>query len=178
MLANRALPPNRLGGLGLLTLATACAQGGGAVDSDSAWLSTEAPEIVAITASCDPAFATWSFQVDTTGWTGGGALWMAERGDRVERHGLSSVSAAADGSTDRLSLSLSAVADWRYAVEGSSTAWRCVDEDALSFQITVYTRDGADRADCRTWGADPSLWDRLDEVPDCATVLEDADDTG
>ena len=168
--------------LRLVALAAALAgcvpQGGTSPAADSSDFYDQAPAITELTWTCDAAAASWSFQVNTTGWTGGGALWIAERGDRVERHGMSSVSAAADGSTDHLSLTLGSVADWRYAVEGSSTAWRCADQPALSFEIAVYTRDGSARADCRTWGADPSLWDRLDEVPDCATVLEDTGDAG
>lgn len=145
---------------------------------DSDWRDSGPPSISALTWSCDSGAATWKFQVDTAGWTGGGALWMAEDATRVERHGLSSVSAASDGSTDRLTTSLSVVADWRYAVEGSSTVWRCAEQEQISFLAVVYTRDGADRADCRTWGANPGLWDTLEDVPDCATVLPDTGDTG
>lgn len=151
-----------------------------ATGEDSGSISAIAPSITALTWSCDGAAAEWSFQVDTAGWTGGGALWMAKDADRVERHGLASVSAAADGSTDRLSLSLGVVADWRYASEGSSTAFRCSEQDIVTFDLVVYTRDGSERSDCRAWGADPELWARLDDVPDCETLLVDtgATDTG
>lgn len=119
--------------------------------------------------------------MDTAGWTGGGALWMAKTSDHVERHGLPSVSAAADGSTDRLSLSLAVVADWRYVAEGSSTVFRCAEQEQVSFDLVIYTSDGSERTDCRAWGADPDLWSELDDVPDCDQLLIDtagADSSG
>ncbi len=145
---------------------------GETADSDPA---RETPAITALTWACDAAEPSWSFEVEASAWTGGGTLWMAKDAGRVERHKIPSVSAEADGSGDRLSLTLSVVADWRYQTSGASTAWRCADQELLSYQIAVYTSDGDDRADCRTWGDDPLLWDRLDDVGDCATVLETAD---
>lgn len=157
-------------------LASGCQQATSQDSQAEAALPSDPPEIQVLSWSCDAAAATWDFQVETRYWTGGGTVWMARDPDRVERHRVPSVSAEADGSADRLELGLDVVADWRYAVSGSSTAWRCAEADRLSFQVAVYTVDG-DRADCRTWGADPALWSRVDDVADCETVLE-VEDTG
>lgn len=161
----------------LLILLVGCAARAPSTDAEDSATPRATPAITNLEWSCDPSAATWSFALDASAWTGGGNLWMAKDPDRVERHRVPSVSAEGDGSADRLSLTLSTVADWRYQTSGASTVWRCAEEAALSFQIAIYTSDGDDRADCRTWGADPMLWDRVDDVTDCANVLEVADDT-
>lgn len=161
----------------LLALLLGCATTAAEGEAEETATEATAPSITALAWSCDPAEASWLFTVETDAWTGAGALWMAEDAGRWERHRVPSVSAEADGSRDRLELQLSTVADWRYQVSGSSTAWRCAEAEALSFQLAVYTRDGDERADCRVWGADPTLWDRLDEVPDCAELWEEPADS-
>ena len=153
----------------LVAACTTTVPAGGGEDSAMA---LRTPAITALDWRCDPAEASWTFAVEADAWTGAGTLWLAKDADRYEKHRVPSVSAEADGSADRLELTLATVADWRYQVSGASTAWRCAEAEALSYQIVVYTRDGADRADCRTWGDDPALWDTLDDVPDCATLWE------
>lgn len=161
----------RIEPLFLVACATPGIGGGETGDTEGA-LSRAAPSVTQLDWACDAQDARWSFTADTDAWTGGGSLWIAKNSDRVEKHRVPSTTAAVDGSSDHLALTLSVVADWRYQVSGSSTAWRCSDQDALSFQLAIYDADGGARADCRSWGADPELWSRLDDVPDCDTLLE------
>lgn len=163
-----------------LILLAGCAQSPVPAATDSAGAAEAGrpdPLITSVTLSCDAADAAWSLEVLADAWTGGGNLWMARDTSRVERHRVPSVAAEADGSGDRLSLGLTVVADWRYQVSGSSTAWRCADAEELSFLVAIYTTDGDGRADCRTWGRDPTLWERTEDVTACDTVLEQ-EDTG
>ena len=158
-----------------LLLLAGCGSLPTAKSGDTSALDTPtAPVIQTLTWSCDAQSATWKFEVDTAGWTGGGALWMARDSDRVERNALSSVTEAADGSTDKLELQLTVVNDWRYAVSGTSTGWRCSDADALDFLAVVYSTDGSTVTDCRKWGADTSLWDTV-SVPSCDVTLQSGD---
>ena len=134
------------------------------------------PEITALDWGCDVDAEQWSFTVDTTWWTGDGRVWMSRGGDPSERHGLGSTRAASDGSTDHLVLTLGIVADWRDAVSGSTTRFRCDDADKLSYLVLVYTRDGGDVGDCRRWGDD--VWSEVDGAPGCDSVLESETDSG
>lgn len=140
-------------------------------------VSDDPPQITAITWSCDIDAASWAFDVSTARWTGGGRVWLSQGGDPTEYHSAPSVRAAADGSTDALSLDLDVVADWRYASSGSSTRFRCDQEALLSFMVTVYTADGSEVADCRTWGASPEIWATIDGAHPCETALEIPADT-
>ena len=146
--------------------------------SDSAAVVSPAPAITAVTWSCDVDSATWSFAVDTTGWTAGGVLWITADVDRAEKHSMPSTKAASDGSTDHLELSLGVVSDWRYAVWGSTTGWRCIDEPELSFLVGIYAEDGSGQADCRTWGASADIWAQIPGGPTCDTPLETGDTGG
>ena len=132
------------------------------------------PEITAVQWGCDLEESVWAFEMTTAQWTGGGRIFMAAEPDLVEEHRIRSTGAAADGSTDSLSLELDIVADWRDAVGGASTRWRCDDEESLTFLATVFTADGSSRGDCRVWGADPALWDETD-IEGCETMLEEPD---
>ena len=142
------------------------------------------PVISSVDWECDAEDAKWTVTVDTEQWSGGGYLWMAKDELNAEAHRMPSVKAAADGTTDRLQVKLSVKADWRDAKSGSSTRWLCAETPQLSFLVTAYDTSGDEVHDCRTWGADPSLWTRIDNAHDCDTLLEgsvppeDAGDTG
>lgn len=129
------------------------------------------PQIEAVRWSCDVEAGTWSFSIQTAAWTGGGEIWMAQNDDTVEVHRIRSVEAAADGSTDALALELESVADWRDAVSGRLTRWRCADEPVLTFQAVVFETTGQREVDCRSWGAEPLLWDTIEAAPGCETLL-------
>ena len=133
------------------------------------------PLITDVSWGCDVEASEWTFSVLTEHWTGGGRTFMARDVDTIEEHRVLSVGAQADGSADKLSLSLDIVADWRDAVDGTSTQWRCDDLASLSFMVTILTPDGSQRADCRAWGADPLLWEGTEEIEGCQTLLEDSD---
>lgn len=156
----------------------ACALGPHAEPDAVAEVSDEAPAITAVTWACDVDAATWTFGATTARWTGGGRVWMTRGGDPAEAHGLSSTVAAADGSADTLALTLSVVADWRYASSGSSTRFRCDQEPDLSFMVTIYAPSTGDVADCRTWGAEPGVWASVDGAYPCETELALPSDTG
>jgi len=133
------------------------------------------PAITAVTVECDAERAAWSFTVDTTGWTGNGQVLLSSDGDYVERHPLDSVSAAADGSTDRLDLDLDVVSDWRDVSEGSTTAFNCATPDLLGV-LRVYERTGDEVADCRIFGEQPDRWAAWE--PDTACTQAVVEDTG
>jgi hypothetical protein len=135
------------------------------------------PTIDSVEWGCDLSSMEWSFEVKTEQWTGAGWLRMAKSLEYAEVHRLPSVGAAGDGSTDRLKLGLDIAQDWRAASSGRSTAYRCRDESLLSFMITVYDTTGETVTDCRTWGADPALWTRMEGAHDCERLLEGTENT-
>lgn len=138
-------------------------------------LSGEPPVITALSWSCDDKRSQWTLTVLTQWWTGGGRAWVARDDDRYEEHQVRSVEAAGDGRTDTLELTLDVVADWRDATSGSSTGWRCSDAPTLTFQVAVFDVTGSQQTDCRTWGAQPDLWDAFVDVDTCETLLDTAD---
>jgi hypothetical protein len=139
-------------------------------------LHDEPPLIDRISFGCSSETPSWSFEVLTRGWTGSGTLYMATRTDYLERHVVRSVEAATDGTSDHLELDLLIVPDWRDAVSGASTAFLCnaSTRAALNYRLMVHDTRGED-ADCRSWGADPTFFDGLADVPACAEVWDPAD---
>ena len=83
------------------------------------------PRITDVDWACDVDEAQWTLAIQADAWTGGGRLWIARDAETVESHAVRSVSAPADGSADTLELELAVAADWRDAVSGSSTRFRC-----------------------------------------------------
>ena len=159
----------------MIVLMLACSSSPHTGTEDAGPFYDGSPLITELSWGCTLEDSEWAFTVLTEHWTGGGRVFMARDVDSIEEHRIRSVGAQADGSADKLSLSLDIVADWRDAVAGASTQWRCDDLASLSFLVTIFTPDGSQRADCRTWGADPLLWDGTDRVEGCQTILEDAD---
>jgi hypothetical protein len=140
-------------------------------------LYSEPPSIADIRWGCDAEEGAWSFDLDAVHWTANGYLWLATASDYLEQHAIRSVSAASDGSWDQLSLELDIVADWRDAASGSSTAFLCNTPtlQAMSFRVVIYTPGDNTQADCRSWGADPELFDGVQGVPACDLVWEELD---
>jgi len=136
------------------------------------------PSITSVEWGCELDDMEWTFEVETEQWTGAGWIRMAKSAAYSELHRLPSVEAAGDGSTDRLRLTLNVAQDWRAATSGRSTAWRCRDEGVLTYMITVYSTDGEAVTDCRTWGADTSMWTRITGAHDCQTQLEGTEPIG
>jgi hypothetical protein len=130
------------------------------------------PTITSAAVICDVPSATWTFEVSSAGWTGNGDVRWSTDGVYLEAHPLYSVSAAADGSADRLELSLQVVADWRDAASGSRTAFNCEEPD-----LAGVLQDGAQVADCRAFGVAPERWATWDEAVACDTLLA-PEDTG
>ncbi len=135
------------------------------------------PSIEEIWYDCSVDEDQWSFYVYTTGWTANGSLLMAMDQDYVEEHTIKSQEAAADGSYDYLGLTLNIEADWRNVYSGSSTAFLCNEStlNALSYRLVVYTPGTQDQADCRSWGADPWLFDSVEDAPACDAIWEEPD---
>ena len=155
-----------------LLLAACVPEGLPVADTDGPW-SGGTPSLTGIEWGCDVDAATWTFTADTEGWTGGGRVYMAVDLDRIESHRIYSVKADPDGAWDHLEMELAIQADWRDYSSGSATGWRCGDEEALSYQLLVYGAEGSAVGDCRTWGANPSLWLETEEVNDCEVPLEE-----
>ena len=156
---------------GVLSLALGCAPRDIPAAADET-VSDQPPDIEALSLECDVDSAEWSLSAQTSGWSGGGTLWMARDAASYEAHAVYSESAAADGTSDQLGLDLSIVGDWKDAVSGSSTVYFCSDEAELSFLFTVLDRAGEAVWDCRTWGAQPDLWAGVDGATACETLLE------
>ncbi len=137
----------------------------------------EVPSISEIRWDCTIEDATWAFEVDTVNWTANGTLWLATAPDYVEQHAVRSISAAHDGSWDLLSLELDIVSDWRDASSGSSTAFLCdtATVEAMGYRLAIYTPGSEDLADCRSWGADPTLFDGIEGVAACDQLWEPPD---
>ncbi len=137
----------------------------------------EVPQISAIRWDCSSEDATWDVEVDTVNWTANGHIWLATASDYVEQHAIRSTKAAHDGTWDELALELDIVSDWRDANAGSSTAFLCdpPTTEAISFRLAVYTPGSGEQGDCRSWGADPELFDRIDGVPACELIWEPPD---
>jgi hypothetical protein len=127
------------------------------------------PSIVAASYSCDSPSARWSFLVDTDAWTGNGQVVLSDDGDYIEVHPLRSLEAAADGSSDRLTLALGVVADWRDVSLGSTTAFNC-SEPGLAGLIRIFATDGQTPTDCRIFGED--RWASWNFNYSCTTPLE------
>jgi len=136
------------------------------------------PTITQVDWGCDLDEMEWVFEVKTEQWSGEAWLRMAKSTEYAELHRMPSVEAAGDGSEDRLKLSLNIAQDWRAASSGSSTAWRCRDVDVLTYMITVYDTQGDAVTDCRTWGADTSIWSRFSNAYECPNILDIGQDTG
>ena len=132
----------------------------------------EDPIIVALDYSCDPLDDQWSFQFQTTGWTGGGRVFMARSKDSIEQHKLFSAEAAANGRWDCLIETLSISEDWTLAQTGTSTRWLCSDLYELSFMVQVDSANGSSIADCAVWGANPDLWENVDGIDPCIDFLQ------
>ena len=135
------------------------------------------PAITALTWGCDPDESLWSFALKTEHWTGGGNIWLTRDHTRVESHRIYSDEAAANGAWDKLLLELDVATSWDEASAGSSTGWRCVEEEDLSYLLVVYGPRGQNVADCRLWGADAAGFAEDTGVPACETWLE-TEDTG
>lgn len=141
--------------------------------TDSAPAFQDVPvEITAVDWACDADDDTWTFVVETTGWTSGGLVAMSDA-SRVEAHPMLSVEAAPDGTWDRLELELDIAADPRDAEDGKISGWLCDAPtlDALAFRLSVNTR-GGETADCRVWGQDVD-WSALAGYSHCAERLAD-----
>ncbi|RME24545.1 MAG: hypothetical protein D6798_10965 [Deltaproteobacteria bacterium] len=164
----------------LLALATACHRRGRAATDQPPAVEDAPPEIVGVDWGCDVDAATWSFEIETDGWTGNGYLWMASGSATWERHPVYSVEAARDGSADRLAVELDIEPDPREVVLGSSTRFLCSDRNAMAFVVEVYSADGEAVADCRWWGVADLVGADDGGLPDCGTRLDTGDtgDTG
>ncbi len=135
------------------------------------------PLITDISYDCSRNDEEWSFEVDTDHWTANGGLYLAVEESYAEQHTIKSVSADADGQGDHLELTLSIEADWRDASSGSSTAFQCAPSTwaAMSYRLVVYTPGSEDVSDCRSWGAQPELFDQVDDVPACEQAWNSSD---
>ena len=159
------------------SLLAACAvpQGGGDVGQP---LYDAVPSITDIDGTCSVDAQTWTFDVTTNAWTANGNLYLAADTLYLERHPLTSIEAAADGTADHLQAQVAIQADWRDASPGSATAFQCNPStwETLNFRVVVYTPGTSDVGDCRSWGPAPSNFDSFSSVPPCDLAWEP--DTG
>lgn len=132
--------------------------------------------------TCDPT--TYTYQVYTQGWTGGGLLDVIQNGDTSsetpwsEAHPLASVEFDDNGYRDHLRVTLTILqapacdrdnidaedACWKMQEADVSTLWLCdtATESQLTWAATVYNYDDPSViADCMTWGYDTTAF------PDC-----------
>ena len=135
------------------------------------------PQIEALDFSCEATEGEWLFQVQTSGWTGGGRLFIARDPHTVEQHKIRSSEASPTGDWDCLIQTLDVSEDWTLAQSGSSTRWLCSDASELSFMVQVDDAEATDVADCAAWGADPTIWSEVEELQDCEEFLQPASET-
>ena len=135
-----------------------------AIQNDAEQVTWGDPAIVAGTLECSLTEEEWVLSVETNSWAGGGNLLMTVDGEYVESHAVFSVGAASDGTYDKLSLSLAIKADWRDAIEGSSTAFLCAEDVAALFKLE--SMEG-DIVECAYFGADSALFDLSNSRSDC-----------
>jgi len=136
-----------------------------------------APGITGVELSCDPVDARWELLVRTDAWAAGAFLWVTEDGLVVEKHTASSLEAAEDGTEDCLRGRIGLAQHPSEAGSGLSR-WLCEDAPRLSFVLAVSDSRDTAFTDCRTWGADPSVWSGVVGPPECGRVLDDGPDTG
>lgn len=160
--------------LGLLSLA-ACIRPmpDGAPDP----LDAGPPSITGVDLRCDPSSDRFTLRVRTDAWAATSRLWLARSVEEVEFHRGVSVAAAADGSADCLQLGVAAAEDPEEARPDASTRFRCSDWEDLSFLVSVTDLDATTVTDCRVFGADPTLWERVPQGPACTVPLVAADPT-
>jgi hypothetical protein len=119
------------------------------------------PALVAFELSCDRDAETWTLDVAVDAWARAARLTWTADGEWIEAHEAPSIDAAADGTSDRLFLTLSIDADWRDVEPGVSTAWSCHDDVGAVVQIVDL---GGSVTDCAQWGVGP---ERLEDVAPC-----------
>ena len=129
------------------------------------------PEIRIIEWECNLDESTWTFSVETNGWTGNGHVWISKDGEINEKHILYSTGAERDGSADYLNLSLNIVPTWQDAKPNTTTQFRCSDIEELSFLVRVLHPEYTEQSDCRYWGA--YVWNEVSSGPECNTALEE-----
>lgn len=135
-------------------------------DSATPVWNSEAPSIVALSLTCDPAVGQWSFQLETTGWTGITRLWMGPNAALMEQSDFTSDVAAANGDWDCVGGTVPMAAD--VANPGSATRWRCDDLPALYGLVAVSDAEGNAWTDCRVWGPDENTpWESISGAPSC-----------
>ena len=83
-----------------------------------------APAIESIDWACDAESNEWTFEIRTQHWTGGGWIWMGKSHTNAEGHRIRSVEAAADGTSDRLKLTLEPKNSLRTLLEPVSSSPR------------------------------------------------------
>jgi len=122
---------------------------------------------------CSAEKGTWTVEVSTQGWTGGGLISMSDDGYRFESHQLLTLRAAPDGTWEELRVVLDIEADPAMAVPGKSTAYLCNAETraALAWRLAIYNPSGEGRADCRVWGEELD-WNALAGYSPCDLWLE------
>lgn len=129
---------------------------------------------VAVTSAkvaCDADESFWTFTVETTGWTGGGWVWLADGTNDadgtpyVEKFRMPSVGAARDGSTDSLALEVNVKVDFRDV--GQGTVFPC---SADPTGLLLVAAPSGEIVDCRGFGPDPELWAEIGEGG-CGTPL-------
>jgi hypothetical protein len=141
-------------------------------DPEAVLFHDEDPVLEAVDYECNSDDGSWTFRLQTTGWTGGGRLYIAEESDGVEQHKIVSAEAAANGSWDCLIEELDIAEDWTLAQSGSSTRWLCSDEPRLSFMVQVYDPRADAVADCAAWGANSDLWHTVEGLDACTEFLQ------
>jgi hypothetical protein len=133
----------------------ACIATGGADDSASPAVDLAAPSFLALGWVCSAEDDTWTFSAEASAWTAGAELGLSLDGSYIEEHDLKSQESAADGSWDRLGVTLIIVADPRDQARSVSTAYLCDQptQTDLALRMALLAPDSAEEADCRVTGA-------------------------
>lgn len=144
----------RAGVLCVCLLSAACAAPGSSdLTPDEFYDGETSIDVVGVSCSADND--EWIIQVDTFGWTAGGAMVWTADGLYLEEHNLVSDEADFSGAWDLLLLELSVAADPRDQSKNSSTSLLCdpPTRDSLRGWLVIYDPETEEAVDCRTWGA-------------------------
>ena len=129
----------------------------------------KSPAILSWEWACDSELDQWTISITTDGWTSNGHVWISDTLE-TEKHYIQSIGAPADGSSDHLEITLDVAADWRDAQAGTSTRFRCSQEEDLHFLSTVLHPETGGITDCVKSG---SLdWSAIEGAPLCEDTID------
>ncbi|MFK7931749.1 MAG: hypothetical protein AB8H79_26470 [Myxococcota bacterium] len=118
--------------------------------------------------ACDEDQTEWTLTAQTSGWTDGAELWLADDRGPSEAHPVPSIRRAADGSTDEVGVRLGVEVDLDRVSLGRSTRFTC--QAPPSALLVVFDAPDAP-VECALFG--PNIeWASIAGSPECPAFFE------